>query len=62
MTKISASLRLCVNPFFRHPRVGGGPTPDRVAISAAQVMDSRLRGNDEMGLCEGDVCIVGLVL
>ena len=37
----------------RHPRAGGGPSPDplvstkRVAKPKVQVMDSRLRGNDE---------------
>jgi apolipoprotein N-acyltransferase len=30
----------------RHPREGGGPSPDPPARSEAQVMDSRLRGND----------------
>ena len=28
MTKISASLRLCVNPFPCHSREGGDPWPD----------------------------------
>lgn len=56
MTKISASLRFCANPFFRHPREGGGPTPDRSARTTFQELDSRLRGNDEMGVWVGGSC------
>ncbi len=32
----------------RHPREGGGPTPERPVCTTGQVMDSRLRGNDEV--------------
>ncbi len=31
----------------RHPREGGGPSPDRSADTRVPVMVSRLRGNDE---------------
>ena len=42
---------------FRHPREGGGPTPDGVAITGLE-MDSRLRGNDEdMILLLGDIIL-----
>jgi hypothetical protein len=33
---------------YRHPSEGGGPSPDRLVYTRAQVMDSRLRGNDEV--------------
>jgi probable rRNA maturation factor len=42
---------------FRHPRVGGGPTPDDAALTR-QGLDSRLRGNDEgMELLLGDIIL-----
>ncbi len=34
--------------YSRHPRAGGGPSPDLTTQSLNQVMDSRLRGIDEM--------------
>ena len=37
-------------PSPRHPREGGGPSPELTANLTGQVMDSRLRGNDEVGL------------
>ena len=36
-------------PHARHPREGGGPTPD-ISKTQQQEMDSRLRGNDEVGV------------
>ena len=33
---------------IRHPREGGGPSPDRQVYPRVPVMDSRLRGNDEV--------------
>jgi len=38
-----------VIPHARHPREGGGPTPD-ISKTQQQEMDSRLRGNDEVGV------------
>jgi hypothetical protein len=46
--RLSASPRLCSNHFSRHPREGGGPSPDRSVCRKRPVMDSRLRGNDEV--------------
>ena len=37
-------------PSLRHPREGGGPSPELSANPTGQVMGSRLRGNDEVGL------------
>jgi hypothetical protein len=42
-----ASSRLRVTHLSRHPREGGGPSPDRSVFTTGLVMDSRLRGNDE---------------
>jgi probable rRNA maturation factor len=43
---------------FRHPREGGGPTPDLPALAIVPGMDSRLRGNDEeMELLIGDIIL-----
>ena len=43
-----ASSRLRVIPLSRHRREGGGPSPDRTVYTKAPVLDSRLRGNDEL--------------
>lgn len=43
---------------FRHPREGGGPTPDLLALATVPGMVSRLRGNDEeMELLIGDIIL-----
>ncbi len=43
---------------FRHPRGGGGPTPDLLALATVPGMVSRLRGNDEeMELLIGDIIL-----
>jgi hypothetical protein len=47
-------VSLC-ETLYRHPRVGGGPTPDRFSNTPAQVLDSRLRGNDEISEWNNDV-------
>lgn len=44
----------------RHPREGGGPSSAPSASPAGQVMDSRLRGNDEVGLGEGVLDLLAL--
>ncbi len=36
-------------PLARHPRAGGGPSPDLSGKNDGPVMDSRFRGNDEEG-------------
>ncbi len=38
----------CANSLFRHPREGGGPSPERWVCKMGEGMDSRLRGNDEV--------------
>ena len=43
-----APSRLRVNPLSRHPRDGGGPSPEPSVYTKAPVLDSRLRGNDEV--------------
>ncbi len=43
---------------FRHPREGGGSTPDLLALATVPGMVSRLRGNDEeMELLIGDIIL-----
>jgi hypothetical protein len=43
-----APSRLRVSPLSRHPREGGGPSPELPVCLTGPVMDSRLRGNDEV--------------
>ena len=42
--------RILQSQIVRHPRAGGGTSPDRSSLSEGREMDSRLRGNDETGV------------
>ena len=52
-------MKLSFPLFLRHSREGGNPSPalavypDGCVVPVAQVMDSRLRGNDEVGGFDG---------
>jgi methionyl-tRNA formyltransferase len=46
--------RVLHSAIIRHPREGGGPSPDLSSQPNDQGMDSRLRGNDEIGLVIDD--------